>query len=286
MISAYLKQPYPYLVNKWKVISIVSLFIALFLLVLQPLGLNQIPSPYKNLLICGYGVVSFAVLVIDWILIPRLFPSWFAGKNWTVLKQILWQFWVLFSIGMGNYLYSAMLFPAFWGIKGVLFFQIYTCAIGVIPIVSVTIINQNIRLRNNLQQAVLFNEGLTTSRHPKAIQDKITLVADNQKDRFEINVSDLIYIEAAGNYLQIGYRKEDKFAKTLLRNTLQNIETQLNDHPSLEKCHRAYLVNIHQIKGMTGNSQGLKLQMSLGIEIPVSRTFSKQLKSKIETILA
>lgn len=286
MIINYLKQPYPYLVNKWKVISLVSLFIALFLLILQPLGLSGIRSSYKLILIAGYGVVTFLVLILDWIFLPFLFRQWFRESNWKVWKQIVWQFWVLFSIGMGNFLYSSVLFSSFWGVDGFLFFELYTCSIGIIPITTVTIINQNLRLKSNLEQANALNLGLHTNHIAGQVTTKICMMSDNQKERFEIDTADLLYIEAAANYLQVYYRKENKASKVLLRNTLQNMELQLNEFPSIERCHRAFLVNIHQINGVNGNSQGVKLQLPFGLEIPVSRTYSKQLKSKIENILS
>jgi DNA-binding LytR/AlgR family response regulator len=110
----------------------------------------------------------------------------------------------------------------------------------------------------------------------------IFLIADNDKDKLEIELSNLLYIESTGNYIEVFYIKEDKLKNTLLRSTLKRTELQLEKYPSLAKCHRAFLVNISKIVQVKGNSQGLKLVLkNTETEIPVSRNFSKNLKDKI-----
>lgn len=81
-ILLYLKQPFPKAENKWKNIVLISLFVSLFLLVFQPFGIGQIENcSNKYLFIGGFGFVTFTILVLDLIIIERLFCRFFKEKK-------------------------------------------------------------------------------------------------------------------------------------------------------------------------------------------------------------
>lgn len=283
MIKEYLKQPYPFQFRKWNTIISISLFIGLFMLIFQPFGLSQVRGAYKSVFCLGYGVVTMIVLIIDIIFIQHLFKSWFNNKGWTVLKQIVWLSWIIFSIGLGNFFYTSI-FSLHWSWSAFLYFQLFTLAVGIIPIVAITIINQNRLLTENLKSAQEFNNSLK-NEHKSSEDEFITLLADNEKDRFAIELSDLLYIESTGNYIEIYYSKENQLKNVLLRSTLKRTELQLENHPSIIKCHRAFLVNVTKIVEVKGNSQGLRLVLeNIDTEIPVSRNFSKNLKEKLNSL--
>lgn len=60
----YLKQPFPKLESKWRIIISISLFVAFFLMIFQPFGINYIDSNIKFLILSGYGLVTFVALFI------------------------------------------------------------------------------------------------------------------------------------------------------------------------------------------------------------------------------
>jgi hypothetical protein len=282
MIKEYINKPYPQFESKWKLIISISLFIALFMLIFQPFGLSDYHNSDKILITAGYGCLTFVILIINLFVVSPLLRKWFNAKSWTVIKQIFWLIWIIFTIGLGNYLYTSLIF-SFWSLYGLLVFQVYTLLVGIIPIVVLTILLQNILLTQNLKSARDFNSSLINKDD---ILDKqiICLIADNLKDKFEVELSNLLYIESTGNYIEIFYVKDDKLKNTILRCTLKRTEIQLETYPSLVKCHRAFLININKIIHAKGNSQGLKLILkNTEKEIPVSRNLSKSLKDKISS---
>jgi len=280
MIKQYLSQPYPQSVNKWKLNITISLFIGLFMLIFQPFGISGSNNLYKAAFCFGYGFVTFVILLINLHLIPFFFPSLFENKRWTVKKQIVWLVFIIFSIGLGNFVYTSVLF-SFWNLHYFLLFQVYTSIVGIIPIVVLTIIQQNALLAQNLKSAQEFNSSLNRKKEARS-DERVCLTADNERDRFEIELSHLLYIESTGNYIEIFYIKEEKLKSTLLRSTLKRTELQLEHYPSMQKCHRAFVVNIDKITQVKGNSQGLRLALNdTETEIPVSRNFSKDLKDRI-----
>ncbi|NJK98118.1 MAG: LytTR family transcriptional regulator [Bacteroidales bacterium] len=152
-------------------------------------------------------------------------------------------------------------FQCFGDLRDSLFFNFFTLVIGIIPIVIITIINQNIKLAYNLKQASEFNLKIESIKGNIEKEQTVCMFADNDKDMFEIQLSNLLYIEAVGNYVQIYYFIDSELKNVLLRSSLKRLELQLVDFPSLIKCHRAFIVNINQIDKVTGNSQGLKLSL-------------------------
>ena len=67
---------------------------------------------------------------------------------------------------------------------------------------------------------------------------------------------------------------ENKLKKVTHRVTLLSFEIQLKEVFSLVRCHRSYMVNLNKVKNISGNAQGLKLELINHSEIiPVSRKY-------------
>ena len=285
MIKEYLQQPYPLFENRWRIILSISLFIALFILVFQPFGISNYTGEYKHLFESGYGVVTLIVLIIDLFVFPLFLEDWFLSQKWTVLKQMIWQLWILFSIGLGNFLYSSIFLQFSNGFQAFLIYQFYTLVVGVLPILIITILHQNALLSENLKLANEMNGDLTGFNVLQVPDEKVRISAENNKDKIEINQSDFIYIGSTGNYIQVFYLVKNELKSILLRNTLKQIEEQVKECTAIIKCHRAFLVNKDKILRVKGNSQGLRLVLKdTTDEIPVSRNYSKSLR-EIITIL-
>ena len=277
MIKEYIRQPYPLFESRWRIILSISLFVSLFILIFQPFGISNYTGEFKPLFEAAYGIVTFIVLIIDLFLFPLFLDEWFDSQKWTVFKQMIWQVWILFSIGLGNFLYSSLFLRFTDGLNAFLTFQFYTLVVGIIPILIITILHQNSLLSKNLKlagemNADILSEGLLLP------DEKIRIMAENNKDKLEINLSDFSYLSSTGNYVQVYFLVNNELRNVLLRNTLKHIEEQVRQSPSIIKCHRAFLVNKDKIIRVKGNSQGLRLILKDTMEeIPVSRNYSKSL---------
>ncbi len=150
------------LLNRWRLTLIVSLFIAFFLTVFQPFGLNLLSSDNKTLILSGYGLVTFLLLLLNLFLIPTIFKQSFKAENWKVWKQILCLMYIVLSISAGNYLYSVLLSIVSWaGFKGLLLFVLLTFPIALIPIVAITFISQNVYLKKHLKLSGEINDQIS-----------------------------------------------------------------------------------------------------------------------------
>lgn len=95
--------------------------------------------------------------------------------------------------------------------------------------------------------------------------------------RISVKTADLLYLQAADNYVTIFYNHQQKPAKYMLRSSLKMIETDLTYSP-LIRCHRSYMVNFEKVKIIRREKDGLKLELEspVPIEIPVSKTYMEE----------
>lgn len=279
MILKYLNQSYPLVENRWKIILPITAFVGFFMVIFQPFGLSGYIGENKYLLLAGYGLVTFLLLLFDLILIPALVPGFFREKTWTVWKELLFLLWILFTIGLGNLLYTSCFFHLNLSLHSILVVQLFTLAIGIIPITTITIVKQNFLNRKNRIGANQLSEIVTVRTQTELEGDVVRFVSDNEKDEIAIRVSDLLLIDAEGNYITVYYLKNGIPSSSLLRNTLLYAEGIVAAYPEIFKCHRSFLVNLDKIKKVNGNSQGYRLVIpGIPEEVPVSRSSAGRLK--------
>ena len=284
-----LYQPYPIQESKrsqWITAILFSLFITLFLILFQPFGTGGIRGDHKILILSGYGGITFIALVFNFFGIKSFFPKIFQIEKWTTLKEIIWILWVFFTIGLGNFFYTSLFF-SFTGhfLKDMLFFQIFTLTIGIIPVSILVILSQNRMLKENLSSANEINSAIPgTNKSTSGEAGQIHLQSENEKDKILFLAENLLFVESVGNYVKVHIDTNGKYETKLLRNSLKNIENQLRKHPGYFRCHRAYLVNLSKIQNVVGNAQGFRLNLSeLQQTIPVSRGYIKSFRERMES---
>lgn len=281
-IRKYLSQPYPQVGNAWKIILPISVFIGLFMVVFQPFGLYGFQVEHKTLLLAGYGLVTFLILVLDLILLPVLLPGLFRAERWTVFRELLNFTWILFTVGLGNLVYSSITIGFTLDLGNIVVFQAYTLFIGMIPVTALTLIKQSYLKRKNEGTAVSINEDLHPHTQAHHSEQVIRLMGDNLKDELTVAADDLLFIRSEGNYITVGYLKQGRFSQALLRNTLKYATDLVASHPFLYPCHRSWMVNLNRIERVKGNSQGLRIILEhFGEEIPVARKNMSEFREHI-----
>ncbi|MBI9053716.1 MAG: LytTR family transcriptional regulator [Bacteroidales bacterium] len=271
----YINQPFPKAESKWKTIISISVFVTLFLIVFQPFGINLFKSDHKLLILSGYGLVTFFTLIFDLILIENIFSRSFNDQNWKIWKEFTWLIWVIFSIGIGNALFSFYIFDNFhFSLKTFISFEIITLIVGVIPITILIITKQKFLLKKHLTSSNNLNKNILIDKIKSDQKQIIRFYADNEKDFIEFDINNFAFIESSGNYVEIHFFEENTLIKKTFRSTLKRALSFFDDNQKIIQCHRAYIVNINRIISSKGNSQGLKLSLeNCEQEIPVSRGF-------------
>ena len=94
-----------------------------------------------------------------------------------------------------------------------------------------------------------------------------------------LDITDLLYIEAVGNYVKVCQVRDNDVHTTMLRATMKQMEDVLQAFPMIVRCHRAFMVNLGQVEQISTNSRAMQLAMRHCHEaIPVSRSNVHKLK--------
>lgn len=95
------------------------------------------------------------------------------------------------------------------------------------------------------------------------------------KMAFSTKLSNILYIEAADNYVNIHYINGEKEDTFILFNSMKNIEKNFKG-TSLMRCHRGYMVNAENVKLMRKDGLGLLLELNQTDKVvPVSKSFAE-----------
>ena len=97
-----------------------------------------------------------------------------------------------------------------------------------------------------------------------------------------LQITDLLYIEAVGNYVKVYRMKDGHVHADMLRATSKQIEEELRAYTTVVRCHRAFLVNLGQVEQIVSRSGSMQLLIKhCNDYLPVSRSNMTQVKEAI-----
>jgi DNA-binding LytR/AlgR family response regulator len=97
-----------------------------------------------------------------------------------------------------------------------------------------------------------------------------------------LQISDLFFIEAVGNYVKVSHLRNDQVHTDMLRATMKQMEETLQGYPMIVRCHRAFLVNLGQVEQIISHSGSTQLLIKHCHEsLPVSRSNMAQVRIAI-----
>lgn len=287
-VSERLKSPFPYYLNddrkNFLIIFAISAFVVFFMLVYRPVRNFEEELTFGKT--CIFGGVTFVVLTVSIVILPKWFPTAFEPTNWTIQKYLIQTFIQCFVIGLVSIVVDKLYICPHKPIGEIAVHAFTQVAlIGVIPVTIMTMFLKNIMLQQNLRVAIQANhqiEKIRSLKHEitKPGTNEITLFSDTS-ETLKFNLPDLLFIQADDNYATVYWLEKNQFQKKLLRANLKNLESQL-DNTFTIRCHRSYIVNIHAISSVTGNTNGYKLRIKDSDHfIPVARPKGKEVMEKI-----
>ncbi len=149
-------------------------------------------------------------------------------------------------------------------------------------------------LAAELEETRLLNEQLKKLQTPNAgvaqqTEDGLLAGDTNQNSQItlegttnehvSLEISNLLYIEAVGNYVKVVSKRGDEVHTNMLRATMKQMDDTLQAYPTIVRCHRAFMVNLGQVEQISSNSRAMQLVMRHSHDaIPVSRSNVNKLK--------
>ena len=279
----FLNKPYPFSFQpsrRIKQIFPIGICVFTFLVLFKPFGLSNDPDFIQT---SAFLIFSGALIgLLTTVITPYLFPRYFNESKWTLKRNIVWSVWDFFCFATLMFiafnLYSIFKYTNYRNFTfSTYVWWVYLQLIFGIPLsIIINLVNQYYLLKKHLIIADNIN---------KTIGMKDQLVSVNllefQVDKFKkvrIEINNLIYIEAFGNYVNIVYECNG-IKKVTIRETINNFEQRTSTSEIIYRPHRSFLVNLNYVFNVTGDAQGLKIHFKdTDIAIPVSRNKIKEFR--------
>ena len=255
----------------------IPFFIFFFLIVFQPFNINLTQSWIKK--ISAIFLFSLSGSLI-WTL--HLYGIFKNKKGFSVGATILIIFWISLLIGISNFviseLFSSHVPFNLHNLPVIVFWSIIT---GITPITFIVVIYEIYSARSKVKFIHQINKTITL--HNGAEKSIIlTINASIGLDCLSMPLNHLLYLQAAGNYVDVYYcDNECNLKHNLIRNTLSEVILQLNKQcDKLVRCHHSYVVNLNKVDRIIGNSSSYKAVLKdIKIEIPISKKYKDQFLS-------
>ena len=266
---------------------IIGLAVFSFLYLFEPFNIGNQPTKY---FVLGYGVIS-TVITYFFIWIAVKFSD---ADKWNVLKQIILLVCIVSSISLFNWLYNAWLFGQQNEHSQLFNVMFYTFTVSVFPISAYLYFDEkrltalNKRLATKVQKYFMrysdTEDENASEINQKLINPKIVVKGENQNEKLDINLKNLLCIRAEGNYTMVYYKNQKrKVKKVLFRSSLRNMEEQFLEYSEyIMRCHKSYVINLQNIVGVSGNARSLFAEISgIDFQVPISRTNVNNIRSKV-----
>lgn len=276
-IVDYFNKPYDLLKNKRiKIIYSVGgpVFILLFLFIFGPFGIVLFSDIIKLYLLSSICLAGAVILIVHIYVLQN-----FLIKKYTVGKTVVWLAWMNFVIGLSNFIIYEMFFnkgDLNWNGLPSMLFQTYL--IGLLPILFIIVLYNSYFLKKKIKLVNQINMDLSQIKNETFDEFDLTLTSKNMRGIITVDSNSVLYITSADNYVEIHCMVKDQVKKSYLRNTLTEIEKEIKKHCNhFERCHNSFIINVNQIKTVSGNSGGYNIMLNnINIPIPISRKYANR----------
>ena len=213
----------------------------------------------------------------------------YAEKKFLIIsEENKYKIFIYFLIALFTLtiLFESILFITFdlFSLNFLLSMSLIVLASFIVPFYALILVVERLLIKHMESMSKILTDNLAQTKQsfvPK--EDSITILSEKTRGKVTFSVKDLIAIEAQGNYCMFYIMRKQVVVQKLLHTTMKSLEAQLSPYPQIVRCHKSFLVNIHQVSHVMGNSRGYTLHFSGDIDqIPISRGYQKNIMNIIQ----
>jgi hypothetical protein len=252
---------------------LVFVFITFILLIFQPFGTYDFHDTNKYGKLLGYGIIGF----ITFSIAPSAFLKSFFKKelqtdSWTLLKELIILSLTVIIVNSISALYFYFVISSGAGLIAPLWqFQVWGFLILVFPVAGYLYFLHSSGRELKMWEKTEGGEVLTISGIGKG--EIITVIK-----------SEVLYLKASDNYVEVFLKKPLGVQKHILRASLASIYEQIKK-ADFVRVHRSYLVNTFcRPELVTENGNYEICFTDCNIKVPVSKTYLKEFRKKLSEI--
>lgn len=248
----------------WKFIVFSGLFVAVFLNLFQPFGINNNNYSLEGLLaISGYGLISSICILIVELMIS-------GGRTMGLKKYgLVWLIMSILFISICSLLYYKVMFE--------MEFSFYENLL--IWILNISLVGLFV---------LIFWKTIENKKFYNFLFDKevyVTIPSNYKSDgTLRILAEQLYLVASAGNYIIVYYLENNRINKRMIRNSMKNVESLTSKFPTLIRCHHSFLINTVHVKAYTSKHRNYKVSLHhVQQEIPVSRRSWRKIEKRLNS---
>lgn len=234
-----------------------------------------------------YSLIIFIVLAFYNFITP-VFTSRFMKKfKWTIKKILIYFLINIATICLVDVIYfyivtsEQILFSRFINLYIEDFYQ--AILLGIVPCFICIYWLEKKYLKTEITRIkkIVYVPDI----NPDKLNYNIVLPSANNKMEIAFTPNNFFLIKAEGNYCNIFYLKNGGLQKTMLRNTLKNIESFLSEYTQIVKCHKSYLVNLQKVTEIhkTETQHFLYIEEQ-DLKIPISRHLTRKILDQLSPL--
>lgn len=254
---------------RWVFLTVVFGF--LFFLIFEPFGIftEEGFSDAEVIIDLSIGsIIAFMIFLI----------TQFALKEVLHVKSLLWWQFVLWFLG------EALIIASAWSLADLIepsyaqsFFQVFPENFLAFSLVF-SIPYFGIVLWQN-------GKAIASPTSPNLVGEKpatVILSDETGKTKFMIELTNLLYLNSADNYVDIHLWDGNASETKVIRNTLKKLEPVFAN-TGVIRCHRSYMVNTMKVSTAQKTNSGMKLHLQhVNESIPVSKSYSSEVEKALE----
>ncbi|MCI5057766.1 MAG: LytTR family transcriptional regulator DNA-binding domain-containing protein [Flavobacteriales bacterium] len=253
----------------WVLFTVVFGF--LFYLIFEPFGIFTEEGFSDAEVIFDLSIGSIIALIVFLI-------TQFAIKEVLNVKSLLWWQFVLWFLG------EALIIASAWSLADLIEPSYAQSFLEVFP-------------ENFLAFSLVFSIpyfGIVLWRNAKATEsttstklvvekpEAVTITDETGKTKLIIELTYLLYLNSADNYVEIHLWTGNALETRIIRNTLKKLEPVFAN-TGVIRCHRSYMVNTIKVSKAQKTNSGMILQLqNLNESIPVSKSYSSEVEKSLK----
>ncbi|MDT8392235.1 MAG: LytTR family transcriptional regulator DNA-binding domain-containing protein [Bacteroidales bacterium] len=259
----------------------ISFGVFLFILFFEPFSLEAFDFNNRLLFVAGIAAIVFTIMSIVRIAIPWFIHKYDERKLEPVLPPFINSFIILLLSTVAIVIYIHYI-----GSVLISFYLVFKIGIICIALpVSLRLFDLIKELKT--QNVLLLADKETAHKRAEEYREEylnkpFEFVSDQGGESLRVLISDVAFIRSADNYVEIVYEEDEQLKSRLIRNTLKNIEQQLQSYPNFIRCHRTSIVNSHYVVKLQKDGGSYSLIINgFDERIPVSRQYLLKLKEAL-----
>ena len=136
-----------------------------------------------------------------------------------------------------------------------------------------------------LQQDQIVAKPESVAKETEDLPSSTLTLSGTTNESVTLQISNLLFIEAVGNYVKVSHLRDGQVHTDMLRATMKQMEETLQGYPMIVRCHRAFLVNLGQVEQIVSHSGSTQLLIKHCHEsLPVSRSNMSQVRAAIHKV--